>query len=83
MTRDEVVQTYGFAPEAVSGHVRSFGVIEKGPRKGYLCVFTGDTHVDEHATGKPNFADADRGYDPHDMGAFVYIFSPRRKSAAA
>ena len=77
MTREEVVESYGFAPEAVSQRVLSFGVIEDGPRKGYLCVFTGDTTPDKHAFRKPNFADADTGYDPANARAYVYIFSPR------
>lgn len=83
MTSDEVVRQFGFAPEAVSKNVRCFGVIESGPRKGYLCVFTDDTSVDEHATRKSNFADADRGYDPYGSGReLVYIFAPQRRRAA-
>lgn len=82
MSPEEVVAAFGFAPEAVSKTVRGYGVIDAGPRKGFLCVFTGDTRVDEHATRKPNFADADRGYDPYGSGReLVYIFAPRGRAA--
>lgn len=84
MTTDEVVEVFGFAPESVSKRVRCFGVIEDGPRRGYLCVFTDDTQVDEHAIRKPNFADADRGYDASGTGLeLVYIFAPRRSRRPA
>ena len=78
-----VVRTFGFAPCPVSKTAQRFGIIEKGPRKGYLVVFTEDLHVDEHATCKSNFVDADRAYNPYNENPayLLYIFAPLRDGA--
>jgi hypothetical protein len=84
MCAEDVVRIFGFDPDTVSKQVRCFGVIDSGPRKGFLCVFTEDIELDEHALRKPNFADADRGYDPFGSGReLVYIFAPRGDRRAA
>lgn len=82
LTLDEqMVRDFGFAPETVSPTAYRFGVIAKGPRAGFLCVYTKDLAVDRHATAKRNFVDADRGYNPYneEPGWMVYIFAPLRR----
>lgn len=79
-----VVRTYGFDPSTVSATAQRYGIIEKGPRRGFLVVFTEDLHIDEHATRKRNFVDADRNYNPYneDPAFLLYIFAPLGAAAA-
>jgi len=78
---------FGFEPGTVSPTATRYGVIDRGPRRGFLVVFTEDVHVDEHATRKSNFVDADRAYSPYcdDPAYLAYIFAPlceTRRAAA-
>ncbi|MFP4224759.1 MAG: hypothetical protein ACLFVN_11910 [Phycisphaeraceae bacterium] len=77
MDHDEAARVFGFSPWTASPTARAWGVIDRGPRRGYLAVFTDDRRVDPHATAKPNFVDADLGGEPYREGSgYTYIFSP-------